>query len=92
MEFEWDPDKRETNILKHGVDFADAISIFLDERRLEGFDERNSGEEERWWAMGAVRSNVLFVVYTERREAMRIISARKATSDEQKAYYEGFSA
>ena len=82
MEFEWNSEKREAN----------AVAVFLDGRRLEGFDEEHNGEEERWWAIGMVRNNVLFVVYTERGEVMRIISARKATTDEQRAYYESFSA
>lgn len=90
MEFEWDEQKRKANIAKHGLDFADAIKVFRDERLLEGFDAEHSEDEERWWAIG-MTNNVLLVVYTERGESTRIISARKATSDEQEAYYKSFS-
>ncbi len=88
MEFEWDEQKCENNLRKHSVDFRDAVHVFRDEHRIGGFDARHSDFEERWWTVGRIRDTVLFVVSTERGGVFRIISARKVTRDEQKAYYE----
>ncbi|CDX46803.1 conserved hypothetical protein [Mesorhizobium plurifarium] len=78
LEFEWDDDKAKSNLAKHGVAFADA-------RRL--FDDRSMDyEEERFIGIGIVNGLVLTVVYTERGDRIRLISARKATRHEQKAY------
>lgn len=87
MIFEWDDDKNNLNIKKHGIDFNDAAMIFADENRIEFFDELHSDEEERWQVIGKVK-NILFVVYTERIDAIRIISARKATPRERRIYYD----
>ncbi|MCP3959440.1 MAG: BrnT family toxin [bacterium] len=91
MELEWNEDKRETNIARHGVDFLDAVRVFLDEHRLWGYDEAHSDLEDRWWALGRVHDLVLFVVTTERRGVTRMISARKATRNEQTTYYENLT-
>lgn len=84
--FEWDTRKNAANRRKHGVDFADAIRIF-DGPVVEGRDERED-REIRLIAFGAVGLRVLAVVYTWRGDTRRIITARKATSNERKAYYE----
>jgi len=91
MDFEWDEEKRKTNLAKHGIDFPDAVRVFQDEKRLWGFDEGHSGLEDRWWTLGMTYGNLLLVVTTEREEMTRIISARKATRDEQRAYYQSFA-
>ncbi len=88
MEFEWDEQKCEINLKKHGVDFRDAVHVFRDEHRIGGSDAGHSEFEERWWTVGRIRDTVLFVVSTERGGVIRIISARKVTRDEQKTYYE----
>ena len=88
MVFEWDSDKAELNWQKHTVDFEEAAKVFDDPNRIEQFDEEHSAEEERWITVGMV-SRILFVVYTERDEAIRIISARKANAKERKDYYAG---
>lgn len=67
-----------------------AVRVFLDEKRIERYDERHSTmNEERWNAIGMV-GKVLFVVFTERGENVRIISARRATREEEKVYYDGY--
>ena len=93
-DFEWDEEKNLSNLKKHGVDFRDAAAIFDDADRIEFFDAAHSGTEDRYNTIGMVR-DILFVVYTERRERIRMISARKAAPFEKKMYYdrkkEGFS-
>lgn len=83
---EWDDNKNEKNFRKHGIYFEDAAYIFLDENRLDYFDELHSDYEDRWKVIGMV-DEVLTVIYTERAEKYRIISARYATKDEEDEYY-----
>ena len=85
MQFEWDEEKAALNLKKHGVDFRDAVRVFYDVNRIEWYDSEHSDEEDRYNTIGMVRE-VLFVVYTERRERTRIISARKATPRERRIY------
>lgn len=85
MQFEWDADKAALNLKKHGVDFRDAVRVFYDVNRIEWYDSVHSDEEDRYNTIGMVRE-VPFVVYTERRERTRIISARKATPRERRIY------
>lgn len=85
-EFEWDEKKNFINIEKHGVDFEDAIAIFLGPT-LEAEDTRRSYGETRMIAYGAINSHVLAVVYTMRGDVCRIISARKAKRNERDAYH-----
>ena len=87
--FEWDEAKREANLVKHGVDFVDALGVFADPLRVERVDQRREYAEERRQAVGTVRGQVLFVVYTLRGEVRRLISARRASSNERRAYYAG---
>ena len=86
MLFEWDEEKNAANIKKHGIDFDGAIRVFEDDDRIEIYDAAHSGDEDRYNTIGMV-NDVLFVVYTERREAIRIISARPATRGERSIYY-----
>ena len=88
MLFEWDEDKNKLNRQKHNIDFNDAALVFADENRIETFDDFHSDEEERWQVIGKVK-DILFVIYTERGDITRIISARKADSQERKMYYDG---
>jgi uncharacterized DUF497 family protein len=87
MEFEWDPDKAEANLRKHHVPFSIAESAFDDEGRLEILDDSFDYGEERWILIGRVGITVLFVVYTQRGESIRLISARKADRNEQRIYW-----
>jgi uncharacterized DUF497 family protein len=85
--FEWDPRKAASNVRKHGVRFADAVSVLDDERGLTVRDE--SAEEERWVTIGLDGfGRVLVIVYTWRGKAIRMISARLATSRERWQYLE----
>ena len=91
MLFEWDENKNRINQEKHdGISFEIAVRVFMDEKRIERFDaEHSSLTEDRWNAIGMV-NRVLFVVYTERGERIRIISARRATKKEEEEYYDGY--
>jgi uncharacterized protein len=86
--FEWDEGKRATNLIKHGIDFTRAIEVFDDARRVERTDARRHYGEERRQCIGLVQSHLLFVVYAVRGDVRRLISARKASKSERKAYDE----
>ena len=83
---EWDDDKNEINKRKHKLSFETAAEIFLDENRIEDYDEFHSDDEDRIKTIGKVEE-ILFVVYTERGEKYRIISARRANKKECEDYY-----
>ena len=86
--FEWDDDKAELNRRKHHVRFETAALVFSDEAHIVEFDEEHSIDEDRWKITGKV-DDILFVVYTERGESTRLISARKATAADRRKYYAG---
>ncbi|KYC43378.1 hypothetical protein WA1_14130 [Scytonema hofmannii PCC 7110] len=86
MNFEWDKNKNEANIIKHGLDFADAPRIFNFPLRIS-LDEREDYGEDRWIGIGMLDGRVVVVVYTEPDEqTVRIISLRKALPYERKRY------
>lgn len=89
MLFEWDENKEKINISKHGLDFSTAALVFRDQNRLEWFDELHSDYEDRYITIGEINgiAVVLMVVYTERGDAIRLISARKTTKQERRMYY-----
>lgn len=90
MEFEWDENKNQSNWVKHRIDFADAIHIFLDKDRIEREDTRQNYGESRFQTIGTTEQGIMFVIYTERAgSTIRIISARKANSRERKYYAKG---
>jgi uncharacterized DUF497 family protein len=82
--FEWEEEK-EQNLEDHGVNFTDASQAFYDYFRIERHDDDSSIEEDRWQTMGFF-NDVLFVVYSERVDAIRIISARVAEPFERRIY------
>ena len=84
---EWDEEKNILNKQEHSISFEAAQYVFADPERLERFDrsEGNTTAEERWQTLGMV-DKVLFVVYTERGENKRIISARLAEKNERRSY------
>jgi hypothetical protein len=88
MNFEWDEEKEKINIKKHKINFTVAKKIFNDINRIEIYDKNHSIDEDRYNTIGAV-GEVLFVVYTERRDNIRIISARLANEKERRLYYDG---
>ena len=85
MNFEWDPEKDMINRKIHGISFSTAKFVFNDGERWERYDYSHSENEDRWQTIGLV-DKVLFVVYTEQRETIRIISARMADEKERKVY------
>jgi len=91
MKFEWDSEKEKSNLLKHDISFEHASYVFSDPYALNKYDEEHSQEEDRWILLGkSLNEVILVVVHTFRNddgvEFVRIISARKATKSEQKAY------
>ena len=89
MLFEWDDNKEQINIKKHGMDFETASRVF-DGYYVDIYDEKHSDFEDRYLAIGMVNqiACIVTVVYTERGERIRIISARKATKEEREMYYD----
>lgn len=90
MHFEWDENKRRTNARKHGIDFADAATIF-DGKIVIVPDDRFDYGEMRYIAFGLLKGQVVKVIvvaYTERGEKIRIISARKALKHEETFYFQ----
>ena len=85
MYFEWDPKKDKINRKEHGISFSTAKFVFNDKERWERYDLAHSENEERWQTIGMV-DKVLFVVYSEQGEAIRIISARMADEKEKRVY------
>ncbi|MCX6537336.1 MAG: BrnT family toxin [Acidobacteria bacterium] len=87
MEFEWDPIKAAANAKKHGVDFAEAMTVFSDPLEVTIPDPDHSVGEERFLSIGSSTARRLIVVaYTERAGRTRIINAREANSEERKHY------
>ena len=84
--FEWDEEKNSANVRRHGIYFEDAVHIFDDPIRIERRDTDENEYEERWQTMG-MADKVLFVVYTERGDRTRIISARVAEPFERRIYH-----
>ncbi len=87
---EWDDEKNNINKKKHGISFETAARIFLDDNRIEYYDELHSNFEDRFRVIGIV-NEVLFVVYTEREDSYRLISARQADKSEEGEYYGQYS-
>lgn len=85
MRYEWDPWKARANDYKHGVDFADAVTVLEDDLALT-LDDRASGEDR----IGLdATGRLLVVVYTWRGDRVRVISARKANKVERRQYEAG---
>jgi len=87
LTFEWDPQKAESNIKKHGVSFEEASTVFRDPLSLTIDNPLHSTVEERMVQIGISHKNrLLVVVHSERGDNIRIISARKATKKERDNY------
>ncbi len=90
FKFEWDYRKAESNVLKHGISFDEAVSVFGDEMALTFSDSDHSEIEDRSRTYGmSNKGRLLVVVHTERKNNVRIISARKATRYEKTIYKQG---
>lgn len=89
LRFEWDPQKAARNLAKHGVSFEEAATVFGDPLGRIADDPRHSAEEERCVLMGlSGKRRLLAVMFAERAEAIRVISARLTTSHERREYEE----
>jgi uncharacterized DUF497 family protein len=87
LAFEWDSIKAATNLARHGVSFPEAATVFADPLSVSVADQRHSHGEARFAIFGVSdRGRLLAVLYTERAERFRIISAREATRRERGAY------
>ena len=86
MNFEWDEAKSQICFEQRGFDFAYVVGAFFDPKRIVHADTRHSYGEERYELMGMIKQRLFVVVYTPRRAAVRIISARKANQREVKHY------
>ncbi len=86
MKFTWDEVKRQTNLQKHGLDFADAAKVFSGPMVLFE-DQRENYGEQRMVGIGLLEYLVVLIVHVESDESIRIISMRKADSDETDLYY-----
>ena len=85
MDYEWDETKAQKNRRDHGIDFADAVTVFEDDLALTALDDASG--EERFVTLGMdAMGRLLVVVYTWRGGRIRIISARKATESERRHY------
>ena len=88
MDFEWDEKKRELNIVKHGLDFADASGMFAS-LMLSALDTRYDYGEDRWLGIGLSQDRIAVIVYTQPdAETVRVISLRKAVSHERRRFAE----
>lgn len=86
MKFIWDRRKNKANVKKHELDFADAYMVF-ESPMLVGLDDREDYGEDRWIGIGLMENRVVVIVYTELEEdSIRIISFRKATTNESENY------
>ena len=86
MHFEWDESKRQSNVEKHGIDFADC-SVVFDNRTYLLLDDRDDYGEVRFISIGLLRDIVVVIAHTETDEVIRLISARKANRHEQEAFF-----
>jgi len=83
MSFEWDENKRQMNLAKHGIDFLRVVTLF-DRKYLN--EELAYADELRWKAIGLIDGMEIAVIYTRRNERIRLISARRARNYERRAY------
>ena len=90
MEFEWDKEKAESNVQRHGVSFHEASTVFGDPLAITFHDPEHSTDETRYITFRLSMFNHLMVVsHTDRKKRIRIISARFMTKKERKIYEDG---
>jgi len=88
LQFDWNPEKAQSNVKKHSITFDEASTVFSDRLSLTIHDPIHPEVEERFISMGtSCRNRVLTIVHTDQGDRIRIISARKATKKE-RFYYE----
>jgi uncharacterized protein len=86
MKFEWDEAKRRTNLTRHGIDFAELSAVFenMPDTKL---DDRYDYGERRLLTLGLLKGSVVAIAHTENDGVIRIISARRATRNEEIKYF-----
>ncbi len=87
MEFEFDPAKSETNLIKHGIDFSEAQQLWTDQFAAV-VDARSDTEARSAW-IAQHKGQTWTAFYTEREGRIRLISVRRARANEERIYYEG---
>lgn len=90
MEFEWDEAKRKSNLRNHGVDFVGIEKVFEGET-VTILDDRFDYGEERFVTFGLLDGRAVAIAHTESDDAIRIISVRKATNNEESSYFKEIS-
>jgi uncharacterized DUF497 family protein len=86
MNYQWDPAKASANVKKHGIEFADAVGVFVDPSAATIEDSDSEGEQ-RFLSLGLdFLGRLIVVAYTYRGDNIRVISARKATRKETSVY------
>ena len=89
VRFRWSPEKAVANVRKHGVDFSEAKTVFADPLSVTVPDPGHSIGDERWILVGrSENGRLLAVAHVDRRDEIRIVSARKATRRERQMYEE----
>jgi uncharacterized DUF497 family protein len=90
LTFEWDDEKAKGNLKKHRVSFEEAKTVYNDPFLWTFPDPDHSEGEQRWVSVGySSRGRLLVIIHTEREGNIRLISCRKATTRERRAYEEG---
>jgi uncharacterized DUF497 family protein len=90
LRFEWDKRKEKANVKKHGISFDEARTVFYDENAIQFFDPDHSDDEDRFILLGiSLRLRIIVVCHCFRESdtVVRLISARKADSDEENEYW-----
>ena len=90
VDYDWADEKAESNLEKHGVSLEEAATVFGDPLYIDFYDPDHAVDEHRYLIMGqSTAGRLLIISYTERDEAVRLITAREVTSAERRAYEEG---
>ena len=84
--YEWDENKNQSNIKKHGVDFNDAKKVFKDKKHKVSPDLRKDYGENRFKIIGQIYRTLISVIFTMRKQTKRLISARTASKKEKQEY------
>ena len=89
LQFNWDPEKAQSNVRKHGITFEEAKGVFYDDKAIEFYDDEHSEWEDRFLLLGVSSNSRLLLIchcYRGENATIRIISARKATQTEAEQY------
>jgi uncharacterized DUF497 family protein len=91
MPFEWDEDKRKSNLKEHAFDFADAAAVF-DGLTATYEDDRFAYGEQRFVTLGLLRGVPVSIVHTEEQEILRVISFRRASNHETEFLFQSIAS